>query len=90
MIHKYLVETGGMLCSVPFRGRRDETTDMHAKKWIQMAQKLSETLWKGHVRYGNIRVPLNGDTTRLAQAEGLSKKEKAMAREICRTRCILV
>ena len=50
-----------------------------AGEWIKMAKKLCETLQKGHVRYGNIRVPLNGDTTRLALAEGLSPQERSLA-----------
>ena len=32
-----------------------------------MAKKLADTLHNGKVRYGNVKVPLNGDTTRLAQ-----------------------
>ena len=47
-----------------------------------MVKKLYEALRTGHVRYGNIRVPINGDTTRLAQAEGLTDVEKNMARRM--------
>ena len=82
VIWKYVVETGGTKCAVPFKGAAGEVTEFKAKDWIRMAQKLCDTLWKGHVRYGNVKVPLNGDTTRLSQAEGLTKREKAMARQI--------
>jgi len=47
-----------------------------------MAKKLCDTLWNGHVRYGSIRVPLRGDTTRLALAEGLTAQERKLARNI--------
>ena len=57
-------------------------TNTAAGEWIKMAKKLCETLQKGHVRYGNIRVPLNGDTTRLALAEGLSPQERSLARNM--------
>ena len=79
---KYLVETGGTLLAAPFRGTLGQTLNTHAKELIQAAQKLSNTLWNGFVRYGNIKVPINGDTTRLPQADGLTKKEKALARAI--------
>jgi hypothetical protein len=79
---KYYVETGGSLCSAPFKGRRGSATNTTADEWIKMAKKLCETLQKGQVRYGNVRVPLNGDTTRLALAEGLTAQERSLARNM--------
>ena len=80
--HKYKVETAGMLLAAPFSQRRNEAQDMHAKAWIQRAKKLSQTLWEGHQRIGNLRIPINGDTTRLPHAEGLTAQEKRMARAV--------
>ena len=81
-IHKFAVEAAGMMCSAPFKGKLGDLTNMKAKDWIQMARQLSETLWKGFQRVGNLRLPIRGDTTRLAHAEGLSPKAKALARQI--------
>ena len=79
VVFRYNVETGA-LCIAPFYGRRGSATDTSAGETVRMAQKLCETLWTGKVRYGNIRVPLNGDTTRLALAEGLTVQERKLAR----------
>ena len=41
-----------------------------------------DTLWNGKVRYGNIQVPISGDTTKLAKAEGLSERQRKLARNV--------
>ena len=79
---KHAVETDSSSCLFHFARPQGGPAELKATKYAAMVKKLYETLWKGHVRYGNIRVPLNGDVTRLAQAEGLSPEEKHMARRI--------
>ena len=79
---KYAVETDSTSCVVPFTGARSGATELRAAKWTAMVKKLYEVLRTGHVRYGNIRAPLNGDTTRLAEAEGLTPVERSMARRM--------
>ena len=70
------------MVTVPVWWKRGSGLKPSAEEYVAMAQKLCQVLWQGHVRYGNIRVPLNGDTTRLHLAEGLSKTEKLLARRI--------
>ena len=79
---KYAVETGNTMTTVPLWWRRGSPVQPSAKEYVTMAKRLCETLWNGHIRYGNIKVPLNGDTTRLHLEEGLSKPEKLLARRI--------
>ena len=79
---RHAVETGNTMVTVPVWWKRGSGLKPSAEEYVAMAQKLCQVLWQGHVRYGNIRVPLNGDTTRLHLAEGLSKTEKLLARRI--------
>ena len=55
---------------------------LSAQEHANMVKKLCEVLWNGHIRYGNIKVPINGDTTRLHLADGLTKPEKLLAKRI--------
>ena len=79
---KYMVETMGSLCSIPFSGRQGEATEQTAKKWVSDMQVLMDKLWNGKVRYGNIQVPISGDTTKLAKVEGLSERQRKLARNV--------
>ena len=79
---RWAVETGNTMVSVPTWWKRGSAMDPSAKQPSQMAKRLCEVLWSGHIRYGNIKVPLNGDTTRLHMAEGLTPAEKQLARRI--------
>ena len=77
-----MVETMGSLCSIPFSGRQGEATEQTAKKWVSDMQVLMDKLWNGKVRYGNIQVSIGGDTTKLAKAEGLSERQRKLARNV--------
>jgi len=79
---RYTVETGNTMVSVPMWWKRGSAVQLSAQEHANMVKKLCETLWNGHIRYGNIKVPLNGDTTRLHLAEGLNKAEKLLAKRI--------
>ena len=61
---------------MPMTGLRNEATEIKAEKYVAMMRHLYEVLHTGKVRYGNVLVPLNGDTTRLPYAEGLTQQEK--------------
>ena len=56
--------------------------DTTATQIIEDAKVLCDKLWNGCQRFGNIRVPINGDTTRLPYADGLTARQKRLAREI--------
>ena len=77
---KYLVETSGGLTSMVFPRRRPGTTDTSAEDLIKDAQTLYDKLWRGYQRSGNLRIPIAGDTTRLEHAEGLTSRQRQMAR----------
>ena len=70
------------MVTAPMWWKRGSAVQLSAQEHSQMVQKLCDVLWNGHIRYGNIKVPLNGDTTRLHLAEGLNKAEKMLARRI--------
>ena len=77
---KYLAETGGALSTVPFLRGRNGAADTSAASYIEDAKVLYEKLWHGHQRFGNLKVPIAGDTTRLQFAEGLTARQRRMAR----------
>ena len=79
---RYAVETGNTVVSVPLWWKRGSAVQLSAQEHANMVKKLCEVLWNGHIRYGNIKVPLNGDTTRLHLAEGLKNTEKLLAKRI--------
>ena len=79
---KYTVETAGSLFQAPFRRQHGRVMDTTATQIIQDAKALCHALWNGCQRFGNIRVPINGDTTRLPYADGLTSRQKQLAREI--------
>ena len=56
--------------------------DTTATQIIEDAKVLCDKLWNGCQRFGNIRVPINGDTTRLPYADGLTARQKRLAREV--------
>jgi len=49
-------------------------------RYVNDAKVLYEKLCTGHQRIGNLRIPIAGDTTRLHLAEGLTGRQKRMAR----------
>eukprot|EP00959_Pyramimonas_sp_CCMP1952_P116954 2444617-Pyramimonas_sp.AAC.1 len=77
---KYAVETAGSSLAVPMSGLRGAASELRADRFVAMAKHLYEVLHRGKIRYGNFRVPLNGDTSRLHLAEGLTKAERQLAR----------
>ena len=79
---RYAVETGNTMVTVPQWWKRGSPVQLSAQEHANMVKKLCDLLWNGHIRYGNIRVPINGDTTRLHLAEGLTKTEKQLAKRI--------
>ena len=79
---KYLVETAGSLFISPFRRRPGRIMDTNATQIIEDAKVLCDKLWNGCQRFGNIRIPIAGDTTRLPHAEGLTYTQKRLASEI--------
>ena len=79
---KYTVETAGSLFATTFRRPEGHAMDTTATQIIEDAKVLCDKLWNGCQRFGNIRVPINGDTTRLPYADGLTARQKRLAREI--------
>ena len=79
---RYAVETGNTMVTVPLWYKKGSATQLSGTECAQMIKKLCETLWNGHIKYGPIKVPINGDTTRLHLAEGLSKAEKLLAKRV--------
>ena len=53
---------------------------LSAQDHAKMVKKLCDVLWNATIRYGNIKVPINGDTARLHLTEGLNKVEKLLAK----------
>jgi hypothetical protein len=45
-------------------------------------QVLMDKLLNRKVRYGNIPIPIGRDTTKLAKAEGLSERQRKLARNV--------
>jgi hypothetical protein len=62
---RYAVETCNTMVSVPLWWKRGSAVQLSAQDHASMVKHLCEELWNGHIRYGNLRVPINGDTTRL-------------------------
>ncbi len=80
VIWKYLAETTRGLSAAPFLRQRDSAANTAADAYVKDAQALYEKLWNGHQRFGNLKIPIAGDTTRLQCAEGLTPRQRHMAR----------
>ena len=78
---RYAVETGNTMVSVPLWWKRGSAVQLSAQEYANMVKKLCEVLWNGHFRAGNFRLPINGNTTNLHRAEGLTKSEKLLAHQ---------
>ena len=77
---QYKAQTSGSLCTLPFEHRGKGPLDTSGAAYVADAQVLYDKLWHGYQRFGNLRVPIAGDTTRLQFAEGLTQRQRQMAR----------
>ena len=64
---------------MPYFGKRGAPTETLAVENIKAAKSLLQHLQHGHTGQGIHRVPINGDTTRLPFAEGLTPLERRLA-----------
>ncbi len=64
---------------MPYIGTRGAPTETLAVENIKAAKSLLQHLQHGHTGQGIHRVPINGDTTRLPFAEGLTPLERKLA-----------
>jgi hypothetical protein len=60
----------------PYYGKRGTPQEGRANEYIKAAQNLLHHLWHGHTGTGIHRTPINGDTTRLPFAQGLTTRER--------------
>ena len=72
---KHAVETGNTMVTVPVWRKRGSGLKPSAEEYVAMAQKLCEVLWHGHIRYGSIKVPLNGDNTIASRRRSQQNRE---------------
>ena len=75
---QYVVETGSSMftpyLSTKGRPRADVANDL-----IKAAAELHQALWHGNTGTGKCKTPINGDTTRLPYANGISKLARRLA-----------
>ena len=64
---------------MPYLGKRGAPTETLATENVKAAKSLLKHLYAGHTGKGIHRVPINGDTTRLPFAEGLTPLERRLA-----------
>ena len=64
---------------MPYLGKRGAPTETLAVENVKAAKSLLEHLQHGHTGEGVHKVPINGDTTRLPFAAGLTPLEKRLA-----------
>ena len=64
---------------MPYLGKRGAPTETLAVENTKAAKSLLQHLHSGHSGHGLHKVPINGDTTRLPFAEGLTPLEKRLA-----------
>ena len=64
---------------MPYLGKRGAPTETLAVEYIKAAKSLLQHLHSGHSGHGLHKVPINGDTTRLPFAEGLTPLERRLA-----------
>jgi len=79
--YKYTANTAPMAAHY-FGRRAGWTQDQAANEHVKAMQKLWHMLWHGFVGRGLTRVPVGGDTTRLPFADGLTRFEKQLARQV--------
>jgi hypothetical protein len=80
VLFKYLAETTGGLAILPFFRFRNSATNTSAAGYVEDAKVLYEKLWTGHQCFGNLKIPIAGDTSRLQCAQGLTPRQRQMAR----------
>lgn len=64
---------------MPYVGQRGAPTETLAVEYVKAAKSLLEHLHHGHTGEGVHKVPINGDTTRLPFAAGLTPLERRLA-----------
>ena len=86
VIFKHTVETAGNLFMSAFSGRRNSIVNTSAAEIVADAKVLCDKLWNGVQYCGpkglGLKRPINGDTTRLSYADGLTPRQKQLAREV--------
>ena len=64
---------------MPYLGKRGAPTETLAVENVKAAKSLLQHLQHGHTGEGVHKVPINGDTTRLPFAAGLTPLESRLA-----------
>ena len=64
---------------MPYLGKRGAPTETLAVENVKAAKSLLQHLQHGHTGEGVHKVPINGDTTRLPFAAGLTPLERRLA-----------
>ena len=64
---------------MPYVGQRGAPTEALAVEYVKAAKSLLEHLHHGHTGEGVHKVPINGDTTRLPFAAGLTPLQRRLA-----------
>ena len=75
---QYVVETGSSMFA-PYLAKKDQPRADVANDLIKAAAELHQALWHGNTGAGRHKTPINGDTTRLPYANGISKIARRLA-----------